>query len=99
MQEANRARRIAVADPVLKQRAKPNENYACGGSSGDRAGGSSAAEAEGRSVTGQPKPLKTVLSHAEFRPSDEVCSAWGVSARVVRPLEQLFRGPARHYCA
>ena len=81
--EAALTRKVAVADPALAARAQPNENYAAG------------AAAAGAAAL--PQLLKTVLSHAEYRPADEACSAWGASSRLVGTLEQLFRGPARHY--
>lgn len=52
---------------------------------------------EGEEEDELPTPLKTMLSHAQYSPGDEAVSAWGVSRRVIAPLEALFGGPARHY--
>jgi ectoine hydroxylase-related dioxygenase (phytanoyl-CoA dioxygenase family) len=87
-QQAEVARQITLVDPTLAAAATGNANYY---GSEQHDGAAAAAE------SGLPPPLKTVLSHAEFSPSDDVCSAWAASARVLRPLEQLFRSPVAHY--
>ena len=87
-QQAEVARQITLVDPTLAAAATGNANY-----DGSEQHDGAAAAAE----SGLPPPLKTVLSHAEFSPSDDVCSAWAASARVLRPLEQLFRSPVAHY--
>lgn len=84
------ARQVTMVDPTLAASAKSNANYA---DDKPLAGTARDPNAAGR----LPMPLKTVLSHAEFSPSTDVVSAWGASARVVRPLEQLFRSPVAHY--
>lgn len=78
--QADQARLLTMADPLLAARAHSNANY-----DDEQHGG------------GRALPLKTMLSHAEFSPVDEVCSAWCASARLVAPLEQLFRDNVCHY--
>ena len=78
--QAEQARQLTVADPLLAANAHGNANW------------------DERHGQGQlALPLKTVLSHADFSPADEVCSAWCASSRLVAPLEQLFRGRAVHF--
>ena len=93
-EQAEEARQIAVVDPVLAAAAKGNNNYAETEEEHEKM---SAAVAAVAAAETEPTPLKTVLSHADFSPGDEVCSAWGASARLVQPLAQLFRAPVKHY--
>ena len=81
-EEAERLRQITVQDPALNQ-PKANANFV--------------EEPLTNGTSSLPKPLKTMLSHAQYSPCDDAYSAWGVSRRVIEPLEALFGGPARHY--
>lgn len=93
-EQTEEARQIAVVDPVLAAAAKGNNNFA---ETEEELELVSATVAAAASEETAPLPLKTVLSHADFSPSDEVCSAWGASSRLVQPLAQLFRAPVKHY--
>lgn len=90
-EQAELARLITMADPTLAAKTSHNANYS-GEQPGTRGPITSAA-----AKCDLPTPPKTVLSHAEFLPSTDVCSAWAASARILRPLEQLFRSPVAHY--
>jgi hypothetical protein len=80
-QQAERARWLTEHDPALRPKGNANYDHALLETGSD----------------GLLKPLKTMLAHAQYSPEDEVCSAWGASARLVAPLEQLFDGAVRHY--